>query len=190
MTIDYKIVNSTQVAVICDIENAELSKDEWKEFCDMIIKRFEDMLPTVTIVGVDYHVLRRIIENRSGDALLAHAICGRLWEMGIKKIEYLPASAQQLQKSVQETPNNNTLQKPDNAKTKQKTKIRDYVVNGGRGNCGKPVEQLDGDGKVIRVFCTAAEAGRYYSINPSLIRDCCKGKWRTAGGRIWRYKEA
>lgn len=32
MTIDYKMVNGTQVAVICDIENADLTKDEWKKF--------------------------------------------------------------------------------------------------------------------------------------------------------------
>lgn len=189
MTIDYKIVNGTQVAVICDIENANLTKDEWKKFGDLVVQRFENMLPTVTIVGVDYHVLRRIIESRSGDALLAHAICGRLWEMGINKIGYLPASAQP-QERGQDKLNKATTKELDKTTSKPRTKIRDYVVNGGRGNCGKPVEQLDGDGQVIRVFCTAAEAGRYYSINPALIRDCCNGKWRTAGGRIWRYKEA
>ena len=53
MTVDYKYVNGTQVAVICDLENANLTAEEWKQFGNMIIQRFEDMLPTVTIVGVE-----------------------------------------------------------------------------------------------------------------------------------------
>ena len=85
MVVDYKIVNGTQVAVISDIENANLTAEQWKQFADMIVQRYEEMLPTVTILGVDYSVLKRIIENKCKDAFLAHVIVGRLWEMGVKK---------------------------------------------------------------------------------------------------------
>ena len=183
MTIDYKMVNGTQVAVICDIENADLTKDEWKKFGNMIIQRFEDMLPTVTIVGVDYHVLRRIIENRSGDAILAHAICGRLWEMGVNKIEYLPVSAQPQEEDK-------PIPKPAEKTAENMAKPKDYCVNGGRGYGCKVVQQLDGEGNVIREFPSAAAAARYYKISYEAIRMCCYGKCKTSGGRIWRYKEA
>ena len=36
MVVDYKIVNGTQVAVISDIENANLTAEQWKQFADMI----------------------------------------------------------------------------------------------------------------------------------------------------------
>jgi hypothetical protein len=181
MTVDYKSVNGTQVAVICDIENAELSLDEWKKFGDMVCKRYEDMLPTVTILGVDYPVLKRIIESRTKDTLLAHVITGRLWEMGVKKIEYLPASAQpQIAKKPVESP----------APAEKVSKVRDYCINGGRGfNC-KTVYQLDGNGNIIREFPSVKAAAAYYSLSKDALSQCLRGKTKTCGGRIWRYKEA
>ena len=183
MTVDYKMVNGTEVAVICDIENANFTAGEWERFGNMIMQRFEDMLPTVTILGVDYYTFRRIIEKGCKSSLLAQAIVGRLWEMGVQKILYLPATAQP---STQQAP----LGEQKQQKPLQKSKAKDYVINGGRGYRGKPVEQLGGDGEVIREFRNAVEAGRYYGTDATTIRECCNGKCRTAGGRIWRYKEA
>ena len=183
MTFDYKYVNGTQVAVICDLENANLTAEEWKQFGNMIIQRFEDMLPTVTIVGVEHHVLKRIIENKCKDALLAHAIVGRLWEMGVKKIDYLPTSAQP-----------QTVDKPvekiKQEAAKGNSRVKDFCVNGGRGYGSKVVQQLNEDGDVIREFPSAAAAARYYNISYEALRMCCYGKCRTSGGRFWRYKEA
>lgn len=183
MVVDYKNVNGTQVAVISDIENANLTGAQWKQFADMIVQRYEEMLPTVTILGVDYPVLKRIIESKCKDTFLAHIIVGRLWEMGVKKIDYLPISAQP---NMAEKADKKEVKKP----TDKTTKARDYCVNGGRGYGSKVVQQLDGNGTVIREFPSAISAARYYSISYEGIRMCCYGKCKTSGGRIWRYKEA
>lgn len=183
MTIDYKYVNGTQVAVICDLENANLTAEEWKQFGNMVIQRFEDMLPTVTIVGVNYAVLKRIIENKCKDAFFAHTIVGRLWEMGVKRIEYLPVSAQT---QYMDKP----AEKAEQETIKSSSRTRDCCVNGGRGYGSKVVQQLNENGDVIREFPSAAAAARYYNISYEALRMCCYGKCRTSGGRFWRYKEA
>lgn len=62
------------------------------------------------------------------------------------------------------------------------------------GKCGKdsksskPVQQIK-DGVVIREFYGASEAGRMLNIHSSGIRDCCRGRQKTAGGYEWRYKK-
>lgn len=183
MNVTYQVVNGTQVAIICDIENANLTAAEWRQFGEMIVQRFEDMLPTVTILGVDYAVLKRIIENKCKDAFLAHTIVGRLYEMGVKKIDYLPVSAQP--QFVYKP-----IEKPKQEAAKSSSRVRDFCVNGGRGYGSKVVQQLNEDGDVIREFPSAAAAARYYNISYEALRMCCYGKCRTSGGRFWRYKEA
>lgn len=185
MVVDYKIVNGTQVAVISDIENANLTAEQWKQFADMIVQRYEEMLPTVTILGVDYSVLKRIIENKCKDAFLAHVIVGRLWEMGVKKIDYLPISAQ-----PNLAVNADKKEKSVGTPAERTSKARDYCINGGRGYGSKVVQQLDGNGAVVREFPSASAAARYYNISYEGIRMCCYGKCKTSGGRIWKYKEA
>ena len=44
-------------------------------------------------------------------------------------------------------------------------------------------------GKTINEYSCAAEAERKTGIKKQNIADCCKGKRKTAGGYIWRYKE-
>ncbi len=50
----------------------------------------------------------------------------------------------------------------------------------------KPVEQLDCDGRVVRIFGGANET-RMVGFTPSLVTACCKGKALTHGGYKWRY---
>ena len=62
------------------------------------------------------------------------------------------------------------------------------------GKCGKEsksskiVQQIK-DGKVIREFYGAAEAGRKLNIHSSGIKNCCAGTQKTAGGFCWKYKK-
>lgn len=144
------------------------------------------MLPTVAIVSVKYDVLKRIIENRSGNGYLAHKIVGRLWEMGVKKIDYLPVTAQP---QIIEKPIKQAVEKPVEKPAEKPIKARDYCINGGRPNC-KPVYQLDGNGNVIHEFPSVKAAAEYYGLNKDGLSACCRGKIKTCGGRIWKYKEA
>ena len=52
---------------------------------------------------------------------------------------------------------------------------------------GKAVVMLDEDGNVERTFCNAREAGEFLCCSADLIRDVCRGKTRTAKGRVVRY---
>lgn len=54
---------------------------------------------------------------------------------------------------------------------------------------GKSVQQCDSAGNVIAEFVSQMEASRVTGIRNSCIGKACKGKYKTAGGYIWRYKE-
>lgn len=54
---------------------------------------------------------------------------------------------------------------------------------------GMPVEQYTPSGKYIRTFPTAADAALAVGLcHANLIRECCRGKQKTSGGFVWRYK--
>lgn len=181
MTIDYKKVNGTEVAIICDLENAQMTVGEWKSFFNYVNQRFEEMLPTITILSVDYAVIKKIIARRCKDVNLAGAIVGRLWEMGVKKIDYLPIS---VPKQVENKPT------PKSKADMRTPKVRDYCENGGRGGTCKPVLQLNEKGNVIREFPSVRAAADYYGLNRTSLSQCCRGQYRTCGGRLWKFKEA
>ena len=54
---------------------------------------------------------------------------------------------------------------------------------------GKPVDQLDLDGRLIKVWANAAEAAAALKISAAGITGCCRGypKYHTAGKYRWRY---
>ena len=58
-------------------------------------------------------------------------------------------------------------------------------------NQSKPVQQLDLNGNLIRVWNSAKEAGDSLGIAASGITACCKGydKYVTAGGFKWKYSK-
>ena len=54
----------------------------------------------------------------------------------------------------------------------------------------KPVLQFSkDDGEFIAEYSSAQEASRQTGCDKSSICRCCKGKYKTAGGFIWKYKE-
>ena len=53
----------------------------------------------------------------------------------------------------------------------------------------KPIFQYSKSGEFIREWQGAHEVERVLGIGNSHIIACCKGKRKSAGGYIWRYKE-
>ena len=57
-----------------------------------------------------------------------------------------------------------------------------------RNNCRK-IQQLDKNGKLIKIYSAVMDAERETGISNSKIVACCKKHYgrKTAGGYIWRY---
>ena len=53
----------------------------------------------------------------------------------------------------------------------------------------KPILQYSKSGDFIREWKGASEVERVLGINNSHINACCKGKRKSAGGFVWKYKE-
>ena len=53
----------------------------------------------------------------------------------------------------------------------------------------KPVQQLDAEGNVVAEYPSTIEAERETGTNRYQIRMCCNGKYKTAGGYRWKFKE-
>ena len=53
----------------------------------------------------------------------------------------------------------------------------------------KRVAQYDKQGNLIKIWDYIKQASEELSINHSSIIRCCKGKYKSAGGFIWRYAE-
>lgn len=53
----------------------------------------------------------------------------------------------------------------------------------------KMIVQLDRYGNVIKIWDSMKQAGIYLNIKKQNISACCRGKRKTAGGYIWRYKK-
>ena len=54
---------------------------------------------------------------------------------------------------------------------------------------GKPIQQFTRDGKILAEFWSIHEADRKLGITFKNISACVRGKRKTAGGYIWKYKE-
>lgn len=52
---------------------------------------------------------------------------------------------------------------------------------------GKPVVQMDLNGKYIATFKSAREAARALNISYKHISSCCLNKQKTSGGYVWRF---
>ncbi len=53
----------------------------------------------------------------------------------------------------------------------------------------KPIEQFDLNGTLINIFPSAMEAMRQTGVKNDNINQNLKGKSKSAGGFIWKYKE-
>ena len=52
----------------------------------------------------------------------------------------------------------------------------------------RPIEKIL-EGKVIDTYLSIKEASEKTGVNSTSICKCCKGKRKSAGGFLWRYKE-
>lgn len=57
-----------------------------------------------------------------------------------------------------------------------------------RKDQSKPVKQFTKDGRFITDYPSIAEAERQTGFDQTAISKCCKGKYKSAYGYIWRYK--
>lgn len=64
-----------------------------------------------------------------------------------------------------------------------------HAINTGLINTNKPIIQLDLKGNYVNEFYSTREAEAYTGIDNSGISKVCKGKRKTAGGFIWKYKQ-
>ena len=53
----------------------------------------------------------------------------------------------------------------------------------------KPVNQYDLNHNFIKEWPSAAEIARVLGLNKSHIGEVCRGKAKTCGGFIWKYKD-
>lgn len=53
----------------------------------------------------------------------------------------------------------------------------------------RPVEQYDKDGNLLASYGSIADAQKKTGVANPHITKCCKGKLKTTGGFIWKYKE-
>ena len=81
---------------------------------------------------------------------------------------------------------------------KVKYRVREYTPTANQGGTrnersktkrSKPVQQLDADGNVVAEYPSTIEAERVTGTNRYQIRMCCNGKYKTAGGYRWKFKE-
>ena len=70
-----------------------------------------------------------------------------------------------------------------------KTKYNLSGLNKSREKQKKKVCSMDSNGKIIKIFESISEAGRFMKANPSGISGCCQGKNKTCKGLIWKYLE-
>ena len=68
---------------------------------------------------------------------------------------------------------------------------RGYNINYGTRNerVSRKILQYSKSGDFIREWTGALEVERVLGINNSHIIQCCKGKRKSSGGFIWKYKE-
>ena len=70
---------------------------------------------------------------------------------------------------------------------------REHRAKGGKSPSGIekrsiPILQLSKDGTLIREWPSAKEAERQLGIHQQNICACLKGRYKSAGGFVWRYK--
>lgn len=70
---------------------------------------------------------------------------------------------------------------------------KDNILNRDNSNCfngrhPKPVCQYTLDGQFVREWTSAAEASNQLGISRGVLYFCCQGRYKTAGGYKWQYK--
>ena len=78
-----------------------------------------------------------------------------------------------------------------------KEKARKACSTNGKNNCAsnakkslsKPILQFDIDNNLIKEWKSIHDAERTLKIANTHISECCRGKAKTAGGYIWKFKK-
>lgn len=63
------------------------------------------------------------------------------------------------------------------------------LANRNHPSKSKAVACYTKDGKLVRVFPSTHEAERETGVANQSISQCCRKKYRTAGGYVWEYRE-
>ena len=86
---------------------------------------------------------------------------------------------------------NNPINKQKHSlKMKKKWKDPIFVKRQQERECvNKPVLQFSKNGVFIKEFISLNQAERETNISSDTISRCCRGKLKTSGGYIWKYKE-
>ena len=71
--------------------------------------------------------------------------------------------------------------------TRSENKLHAYRVLKRKTN-GKAILQYDLNNNFIKEYESACSASRETNICRSAINDCCRGRCKTAGGYIWKFK--
>lgn len=74
----------------------------------------------------------------------------------------------------------------DEMKKKMSEAQKKLYQNGYKSPQAKPIKQYSLDGKFIRDWDSANQAGRELNLNGDAIRYCVIGKSKTSGGFLWR----
>ena len=67
------------------------------------------------------------------------------------------------------------------------TKAYNNTYNGKTQRCCKPIEQVDEDSNVIRIWASARKAANELGIQYRNISSVCRGLRQRAGGYKWRF---
>lgn len=71
---------------------------------------------------------------------------------------------------------------------KQRKEHTEWCKRGEEHHSNKPVIQYDKKNNFIREYFSIREASKENSVREQHISACCRGKLKTAGGYIWKYK--
>lgn len=64
----------------------------------------------------------------------------------------------------------------------------EWCVKGEKHHRNKPIIQYDKDGNFIKEWPSIRESSKQNNVNEQNISACCRGKIKTAGGFVWRFK--
>lgn len=83
------------------------------------------------------------------------------------------------------------LGKKLSTETKQKmSQSRKGKYKGGNNPMARAVVQINKETKeIIKIYNCAQDVENELGINRTSITSCCRGRYKTAGGYIWRYKD-
>ena len=72
---------------------------------------------------------------------------------------------------------------------KARSKSREIIRLSKHNPVARPVDQFSVDGTLLCTYPTAAEASRATNVLKTSIWAACNGRYRTAGGFVWKYTE-